>query len=115
MTTECKYASLNGYTNRGCRCTECRAAKALWTSERRKVKKDMIDNIKLTSGCVDCGYSDNTAALDFDHVRGEKRHNVANMLTLSDEILLAEIEKCEVRCANCHRVRSSEQLAQKGH
>ena len=115
MTTECEYASLNGYTNHGCRCTECRVAKAMWTAQRRQVKKNMVNAIKLNSGCIDCGYDDNPAALDFDHISTDKRNNVANMLTLSDEVLLAEIEKCEVRCANCHRVRSQEQLVRKGH
>jgi hypothetical protein len=43
--------------------------------------------------------------LDFDHVRGTKHMNVKRMLagTYSLDRIFQEIEKCEVRCANCHR------------
>lgn len=44
--------------------------------------------------------------LDFDHVRGVKDADVKHLVTSSHISLarvFAEIEKCEVRCANCHR------------
>ena len=61
--------------------------------------------------CVDCGSSD-PRVLGFDHVRGEKHHNVADMkqLRFSWDRILMEIEECEVRCANCHRIRSYQQF-----
>lgn len=53
--------------------------------------------------CVDCGESD-PVVLDFDHVRGKKRFNVAYMIrTYPWSAVLKEIAKCVVRCANCHR------------
>lgn len=54
--------------------------------------------------CVDCGEAD-PIVLEFDHVRGEKRHGVKRMLagTYSLKAVMEEIAKCEVRCANCHR------------
>lgn len=54
--------------------------------------------------CVDCGESD-WVVLDFDHVRGSKRRNVSDLAWggASIQTLEAEIDKCEVRCANCHR------------
>jgi hypothetical protein len=53
--------------------------------------------------CVDCGESD-PVVLVFDHVLGEKRYNIADVPSRysSWETIQAEIEKCEVRCANCH-------------
>lgn len=57
--------------------------------------------------CFDCGEAD-PLVLEFDHVRGEKRRNVTDFARTygSWETIRAEIEKCEVRCANCHRRRT---------
>lgn len=57
--------------------------------------------------CIDCGESDPTV-LEFDHVRGTKAGEVSVMaaLPVSPVRLLAEIDKCDVRCANCHRRRT---------
>ena len=55
--------------------------------------------------CTDCG-NNNLVVLDFDHVRGEKVANISKMVSIGSSLvsLLREIEKCEVRCANCHRI-----------
>jgi len=54
--------------------------------------------------CVDCG-EDDMLVLDFDHVRGKKRDNVAGLAAkpVSLSVLEEEVAKCDVRCANCHR------------
>lgn len=57
--------------------------------------------------CMDCG-EDDPVVLDFDHVRGEKLFMVSKGLTdRSFDALLAEMAKCEVVCANCHRRRTA--------
>ena len=61
--------------------------------------------------CVDCGIS-NPLVLDFDHRdQATKKYNISNMrgLYYSQEKILAEIAKCDVRCANCHRIRTAKQ------
>ena len=60
--------------------------------------------------CVECGKTFHFAAMDFDHVRGVKRGNVSTMAskTFSLETLRAEMAKCDVICANCHRIRTYE-------
>jgi hypothetical protein len=51
--------------------------------------------------------------MDFDHI-GPKTAEVSSMVrTLSTERLLAEVRKCEVVCANCHRVRTYLRLKRK--
>ena len=60
--------------------------------------------------CMDCGGVFPTECMDFDHVRGSKRCNVSAMLQHSVESVLEEISKCEVVCANCHRIRTHRRL-----
>ncbi len=56
--------------------------------------------------CVDCGCAE-LALLDFDHVWDEKLGTVLKMARDGVGLarLEAEIAKCQVRCANCHRRR----------
>jgi len=52
--------------------------------------------------------------MDFDHVSGEKVMNIAQLSRLSSPAsLLSEIKKCELVCANCHRIRTSSRLPSK--
>ena len=55
--------------------------------------------------CVDCGNT-NPIVLEFDHIIGVKRKNVSEMITqaYSLKTIKEEISKCEIRCANCHRI-----------
>ena len=57
--------------------------------------------------CVDCGEA-NVDLLDFDHLR-DKRANVSTLthVAVSWDVLKREIQKCEVRCANCHRRKTA--------
>ncbi len=68
-----------------------------------------IAEIKLAAGCIDCGYWEHAEALDFDHRPGEEKvRNVSQMTSnASWERIVAEIAKCDVVCANCHRVRTA--------
>lgn len=56
--------------------------------------------------CVDCGETD-PVVLQFDH-RRDKRMDVSDMCrSFGWPVILAEILKCEVRCANCHTRRTA--------
>lgn len=59
--------------------------------------------------CVDCGEAD-PVVLQFDHQR-DKVADVAVMIqSWSLPKLIAEIEKCQVVCANCHIRRTARQF-----
>lgn len=71
----------------------------------RKARHVEVAAIKASRGCVDCGVGD-PVVLDFDHRPGvEKCFNVSDAVRkgLGRDRILLEIEKCDVRCANCHR------------
>lgn len=59
--------------------------------------------------CVDCGETD-PVVLEFDHVRGEKRNVISRLKNSSAKAVKQEIEKCVVRCANCHRRKTAKQF-----
>jgi DNA-directed RNA polymerase subunit RPC12/RpoP len=60
--------------------------------------------------CVDCG-NDDINILEFDHIRGIKKDRVGAMkYHAALETLKEEIAKCEVRCPNCHRIRTLKEL-----
>lgn len=80
------------------------------TDRKKKIKlssSEIINKIKLENGCVDCGYKEHSVALDFDHL-SDKLYNVSSMVAngYTIEAIREEISKCEIVCANCHRVRT---------
>ncbi len=78
--------------------------------EKYNKRKKYIDQIKLESGCVFCGYNEHPAALDFDHIDPLiKISNISNLLLGSLNSLQAEIAKCQVLCSNCHRIKTYEE------
>jgi len=71
----------------------------------RRAKIALVLKIKLQSCCIHCGER-HPACLDFHHRPDEvKVTEVATMVRehFKDEDILAEIAKCDVVCANCHR------------
>lgn len=72
-----------------------------------RIVGEIIDNAKDVP-CLDCGNKFPSCAMDFDHVRGVKEFNVSNPSGRPIEVVVAEIAKCEVVCACCHRIRTEE-------
>lgn len=77
-------------------------------SERREKFFDWYLSLKAGRPCADCGAVFHPAAMQFDHRPGtDKLANVANLARQNCRLrLLAEIEKCDLVCANCHAVRT---------
>lgn len=71
-------------------------------------RRAWLRRYKVELGCADCGYNTHPDALEFDHLPGStKVKNVGQLYLAPAEQLLGEIEKCEVVCANCHRLRTA--------
>lgn len=72
-----------------------------------EINQKFILSVKRRSKCVECNNS-NPIVLEFDHVRGKKAGNIADMVRAGSglERIIAEIEKCDIVCANCHRIRT---------
>lgn len=73
--------------------------------ERKDFNRDIMRGAK-DKPCEDCGIKYPPYVMDFDHVRGEKVRKVSGLTNGSTAVILAEIAKCDVVCANCHRERT---------
>ena len=71
--------------------------------ESQKSNSEFVDSFK--DRCIKCGNVDKRC-LDFHHEADEKKQSVASMRVsgLRKETIAAEIAKCVVMCANCHRI-----------
>jgi|SRR3712207_5953769 len=97
----------NEYRNRRYReDSEFRASRLKDRADRRRNLVQWFAEYKSTLFCVRCG-ENHPACLEFHHLEGKtgKWDEVSDMVRrlLSKERILAEIAKCEVLCANCHR------------
>ena len=78
---------------------------AVIRDRNRKCIRDFLEE----HNCVDCGEAD-LVVLEFHHVNpDEKVDDVANLSrdAASLDRLVAEMLKCVVLCANCHRRRTA--------
>lgn len=76
--------------------------------KRLVAMRERVSAYKMQKGCVDCGFNSHSCALDFDHIDPSvKLFNIGNQISRgwSWARLLKEIEKCVIRCANCHRIK----------
>lgn len=70
-------------------------------------KENLIDFLK-DKKCIDCG-EDDIRTLEFDHIDPVSKHRAVSELVVNSyswKSILIEIEKCEIRCANCHRKKT---------
>ncbi len=78
------------------------------TRHLRVRNQEFIFQYLKNNSCVDCEFSD-PRALEFDHTDpSTKLYNIADMTRgFSLKTIQAEIDKCEVRCANCHNIKTA--------
>lgn len=76
--------------------------------ERKVEIRNLIKEAKNVP-CVDCHETYPWYCMDFDHLRDKKFNlSVAAQKAWALDTIRAEIEKCDVVCANCHRKRTFE-------
>lgn len=84
-----------------------RYQKHLQQGSRSRAKvQAWLAEYKASRGCIDCGYSKHSSALQLDHT-GVKTREIADCRS-SIRGLQEEISKgkCVVRCANCHSIKT---------
>lgn len=78
------------------------------TRKARKTKRNYINKLK-DRPCADCGVKHPHYVMDFDHrIEGDKIVDVAQAVqkNWSLERIKKEVAKCDIVCANCHRIRT---------
>lgn len=66
----------------------------------------IINKIKMESGCSDCGFNEHPSVLHFHHLNKKKKlFGIGRGLTRPMSVIMEEIKKCEVLCANCHAMK----------
>lgn len=86
--------------------------KTLFIQRADRFHKAIRDLLRAAKSrpCADCGRSYPYYVMEFDHREGEtKCFNIADVMgprRAGKKRLLAEIAKCDVVCANCHRERT---------
>jgi len=81
-------------------------------SKSLAARRAFVDEIK-DAPCVDCGGRFPPYVMQFDHLPGfEKVASISNLVkNMASRVrILAEIEKCELVCANCHAMRTRARL-----
>ncbi len=92
----------------------CRSCQQTINTARRKPRQDHADAVasrwvrRLRARIK----SVHPEIYDFDHTGDDKSDSVSQLMSKgSFEAFVAEIAKCEVVCANCHRIRTRSRQA----
>lgn len=75
------------------------------TNKRRLERRQLILEYLFAHPCSDCPEND-PIVLEFDHLR-DKSFDISDGLMKPLDLLLEELDKCEVVCANCHKRRTA--------
>lgn len=80
-------------------------ARAAYMRDFYARRKERLAELKTGKACLHCGFDD-PRALDFHHRDPDtKEFQISTKAwQVSWARLLAEVEKCDILCANCHRI-----------
>jgi hypothetical protein len=106
----CSKSTISYWVGKG---NENARAKEMYS--REQIKK-FIRNLKEKDPCVDCGLLHPYYKMQFDHLpQYEKLFTIANFYdyTMDLVVIINEIRKCELVCANCHTDRTHKRREEK--
>lgn len=99
-------------------CKPCHKARVRYQHRNRRIKlRIAVAEYMRSNPCIDCGETD-PIVLQFDHRDSNtKEHNVSDLVGNGNswKMIQKEIDKCDVRCANCHARRTSKQFGYNQH
>lgn len=74
-----------------------------------------MTSLKAGVPCADCGESFPPPVLQWDHLPGYTKIGHLSELTVNRPrtLVLEELKKCELVCANCHAIRTWQRAAKK--
>ena len=111
------YVARTGWTYLDCK--KCHATVACGRRRRDGTGKQKVLRVRQLkeTPCTDCGVQYHTCVMQFDHVpeRGPKLFALseAHRSSITWDDILAEVEKCDVVCANCHAMREHRRTEQR--
>lgn len=85
------------------------SASLIRNHQRRAERRQIVIEHLQSHPCVDCGEND-PIVLEFDHRDPSTKINSISRLVSQFaplDVLRTEIEKCDIRCANCHRRKTA--------
>ena len=111
------------YVNQRCRCPGCVEANRTYNKQirekyrerfkfyayrNRRMKSMRLRETKAQTPCHDCGNSFPWYVMEYDHVpeRGIKVKSPGQMTDAGWSKIQTELDKCDIVCANCHKVRT---------
>ena len=101
-----KYCSRNCTDNYRYKHNPTRKAAA---ATRRDETRQLLNAYKMDRGCCVCGYKEHPAALECNHINPySKRFTVGASVSMSWPALEEELKKCEIMCANCHAIHTTQ-------
>jgi hypothetical protein len=80
------------------RCNSC-------NTKIRRYRTKLAAVAYLGGKCIRCGYKENVAGLEFHHRDAdEKEFTIANVANKAWDVIVKELDKCDLLCSTCHRV-----------
>jgi len=114
MTRNCHDHDFLPWNTRPSKCLIClRKYNANYQRNLQSKIRDFLNEYRVNVGCANCGYNENYAALQFDHIipeplgsRKKRRTNLPQ--SMNDAKKFINDSNIQVLCANCHCIKTRE-------